>query len=250
MKHSLGTDGSADPNCTVLDKDSSVINAMTQLRTKWVYNGGVFEAKKMVTPTPVPPRWLRRNTDAFSQCAFETGRCKPGMEKWKFRIKTQPGGTMMKRLFAGLCALVLLSISLGAPVQAQTAAAGTRTAGPFSYDVSHEVTLLGTVSSVLTRPSPGMIMGSHLLLATPSGPVDASLAHFRLQGKGALSVAAGQQIEVTGVMKTIMERQVFLVRTVKVGSEVYTIRNEHGFPVSPQARERANGTTAQKGETL
>jgi hypothetical protein len=158
---------------------------------------------------------------------------------------------MMKHLFAGLCALVLLSlISLLTPVQAQTAAVGTRTAGPLSYDISQEVTINGTVSSVLTRPSPGMIMGSHLLLTTPSGPVDASLSHFGLQGKGALSVAAGQQIEVTGVMKTIMDKQVFLVRTVKVGGEVYTIRNEHGFPVSPQARERLSGKTAQKGETL
>ena len=156
----------------------------------------------------------------------------------------------MKRLFAGLFVLALLSISLLPQVQAQTATAGTRTAGPFSYDVSQEVTLNGTVSSVLTKPAPGMIMGSHLMLATPTGPVDASLANFGLRGKGALSVAAGQQIEVTGVMKTIMDKQVFLVRSVKVGGEVYTIRNEHGFPVSRQARERLSGKTAQKGETL
>jgi hypothetical protein len=51
-------------------------------------------------------------------------------------------------------------------------------------------------------------------------------------------------------MKTIMDKQVFLVRTVKVSGEVYTIRNEHGFPVSPQARQRLSGKTAQKGETL
>lgn len=157
----------------------------------------------------------------------------------------------MKCLCAGLCGLALLSlISLLPPLQAQTTAAAPRTAGPFSYDISQEVTLNGTVSSVLTKPAPGMIMGSHLLLATPSGPVDASLAHYRLQGSGALPVAAGQQIEVTGVMKTIMDKQVFLVRSLKVNGEVYTIRNEHGFPVSPQARQRTHATTAQKGETL
>ena len=154
---------------------------------------------------------------------------------------------MMKRLCAGLCVLALLSLlSLLPPVLAQTA---ERTAGPFGYDVSKEVTLGGTVSSVLMKPSPGMIMGSHLLLATPSGPVDASLGTFGLRGKGALSVATGQQVEVTGVMKTLKDKQVFLVRTVKVGGQVYMIRSEHGFPVSPQARERA-GKTAQKGESL
>lgn len=155
----------------------------------------------------------------------------------------------MKRLFAGLRALALLFlIPLLLPVQAQTAAVATGTAGPFSYDVTQEVTLSGTVSGVLTRPSQGMIMGSHLLLATPSGPVDASLGMFGLRGKGAVSVAAGQQIEVTGVMKTLKNKEVFLVRTVKAGGQVYTIRNEHGFPVSPQARERASRKTA--GEAL
>ena len=93
-------------------------------------------------------------------------------------------------------------------------------------------------------------MGSHLLLTTPSGPMDASLGTFGLRGKGALSAATGQQVEVSGVMKTVKDKQVFLARTVKVGGQVYTIRNEHGFPVSPQARERANGKTAQKGESL
>jgi hypothetical protein len=157
----------------------------------------------------------------------------------------------MKRLFAGLCALVLLSLLLPLPpAQAQTAAAATRPAGPFTYDVTKEVTLLATVSSVLTKPSPGMIMGAHLLLATSSGPVDASLGTFGLRGKGAPSVATGEQIEVTGVMKTLKNHQVFLARTVRVGGQVYTVRNKHGFSVSPQARERAGRKTAEKGGTL
>ena len=152
----------------------------------------------------------------------------------------------MKRLFAGLCALALLSlISLLPLAQAQTAAIETRTAGPFNYDIAKEVTLNGMVSSVLTKPTAGMIMGSHLLLATPSGPVDASLGRFGLEGKGAVKVAPGQQIEITGVMKTLNDKQVLLTRTVKVGGQVYTIRNEHGVPLSPQARERA-----QNGEGL
>lgn len=156
----------------------------------------------------------------------------------------------MKRLLAGLCALALLSmISLLPPVQAQTAA-GTRTAGPLSYDISEEVTLHGTVSSVLAKPAAGMVMGAHLLLATPLGPVDASLGRFALLGNGAVSVAHGQQIEVTGVMKTIRNQQVFLARTVKANGQVYTIRNERGVPLPPRARERASQNTAQKGESL
>jgi hypothetical protein len=156
----------------------------------------------------------------------------------------------MKRLFAGLPALVLLSqillslVSLLPPVQAQTAA---RPAGPLSYDVSEEQTLHGTVSSVVTKPATGMIGGSHLLLTTISGPVDASLGVFGLPGEDVASVAAGQQVELTGILKTILDKQVFLVRTVKLGGEVYTIRNEHGVILTPQARERASQKTAGEG---
>ncbi len=153
----------------------------------------------------------------------------------------------MKHPFAELYALSLLSlISLLPLAQAQTTTTvETRTTVPFSYDASEEVTLNGVVSSVLTKPCPGMIVGSHLLLATASGPVDASLGRFGLLGAGAVSVAAGQQIEVTGVMKMIKDKQVFMVRTVRVGGEVYPIRNEYGFPVSPQARQRASRKTAR-----
>jgi hypothetical protein len=147
----------------------------------------------------------------------------------------------MKRWFVGSFTLALLSLIASIPLaQTQTPTVATRTARPLSYDVAQEVTLNGTVSSVLRKPDAGMVMGSHLLLATPSGRVDASLGRFGLLGNDALPVAAGQELEVTGVMKTIKDRQVFLVRTVKAGGRVYAIRNEHGVPVSPPARERAN----------
>lgn len=149
----------------------------------------------------------------------------------------------MKPLSIGLCTvLALLLISFQRPIQAQTTRAQTT--------ADAEVTLTGTVQSVLVKGAPGMIVGSHLLLATPNGTVDASLGRFALQGEGAVSVAAGQQIEATGVMKRIKDKAVFLVRSMKVGGDVFTIRNKHGFPVSPQARKRANQKTGGNEESL
>jgi len=154
----------------------------------------------------------------------------------------------MKPLSNRLCAVVfLLLIPSLRPIQAQTAASA---AGPLSHNVAEEVTLTGTVSSVLTKAPPGMIVGAHLLLATPYGPVDASLGRFGLQGNGAVSITTGQQIEAAGVMKRIKDKSVFLVRSVKVDGEVYTIRNKHGFPVSPQARKRASAKTGGNEESL
>jgi len=114
------------------------------------------------------------------------------------------------------------------------------------YDASEEVTFSGTVSSVLDKPEPGMIWGSHLMVETPFGRLDASLGGFGLEDKDALSVTPGQQIELTGVMMTVRDKEVFVVRSVRANGKTYTMRNEHGIEVSPQARERA----AQKGVTL
>jgi hypothetical protein len=141
--------------------------------------------------------------------------------------------TIPTRTIPGLLTRLLFAI-LVIPLNAQS----TRDRSQY-YDVSQEVTLRGAVSGVLTKPASGMIMGSHLLLTTVSGPVDASLGRWGLQGKDALSVIAGQQVEVTGVMKTLKNQVVFVTRIVKVGDKVYRMRNEHGIPLSPQARERA-----------
>jgi hypothetical protein len=92
-------------------------------------------------------------------------------------------------------------------------------------------------------------MGSHLLLTTVSGPVDASLGRWGLLGRDALSVTPGQQVEVTGVMKTLKNKKVFVARIVKIGDKIYSMRNEHGIPLSPQARERAI-EMGQKGQSL
>jgi hypothetical protein len=149
------------------------------------------------------------------------------------------------RLVAGGLLAGLLFAIVTLPLTAQPA----REAHPF-YDITKEVTISGAVSSVLPRHSAGTIPGAHLLLATASGEVDASLGRWGLQGKGALSVRVGQQVELTGIMKMIREKQVFVARTVKVGSRVYTIRNQHGIAVSPQARGRIAHQTGQKAETL
>jgi len=156
----------------------------------------------------------------------------------------------MKQLSAGLCALaILLCISSLRPVQAQTTSGATRAVEPARYNPSEEVTITGVVSSVLTHAAPGMVVGSHLLLVTPAGPVDASLGRFGLRGNGALSAAAGRQVEAIGVIRTIKDKPVFLARTVKVGGEVCTIRNEHGVLMSPEARERAGLAAGTKGES-
>jgi hypothetical protein len=147
-------------------------------------------------------------------------------------------------LIAGLLSGLLVAI-LAVPLGAQPAPKTQ----PY-YDMAREVTLNGAVSAVVSK-------SSHLILKTTSGTVDADLGRWGFMGKGSLRVATGQQVAVTGVMKTYRDRQVFLARTVKVGSQVYTMRNQYGIPMSPQSRARAGqkprpftSRVAQKGESL
>lgn len=156
----------------------------------------------------------------------------------------------MKQLSTVVFILAIFLISSPLPVGAQTAPGAAKAAQTSGYQISEEVTLTGTVSSVLAKSAPGMMVGSHLLLETRSGPVDASLGRFGLMGNGAPSVAVGQEIEVRGNMKMIKDKPVFLVRTLKVGGEVYAVRNKHGFPVSPQARKRAGQSTGRGEASL
>jgi len=150
---------------------------------------------------------------------------------------------------AYLYALVVL-LSFAAHVDAQTRAAIVRPTGSPAYDLSREVTLSGTVSNVLAKPSPGMVWGAHLLLRTATGSVDASLGRFAFVGKGALVVKPGQQLAVTGVMASIHGQPVLLARIVQVGSQAYLLRSVHGIPLSPTARTRALAKGAPQGGQL
>lgn len=161
------------------------------------------------------------------------------------------------RVIAGLITCLLFAnaaISLnaqpvGSGAEFPAASAATKTEPHPFYDITKEVTLSGPVTGVVHGPSAGLIAGSHILLVTGSGTVDASLGKWGLQGKTAPAIANGEQVTVHGVMKTIRHKEIFFVRTLVVGGHTYTIRNQHGVPVSPQSRERA-AKSVRKGISL
>jgi hypothetical protein len=131
-----------------------------------------------------------------------------------------------------LSALVaLLAMSLTSTASGQTAARARAAAAPPRYDVAKEITIDATVVDVVTKAEPGMLAGAHAQLTTSSGAVDAHLGTYAMRGTSALRLAAGDQIRVVGVMRTIQGRPVLLVRTVQAGGVSCTIRNAHGIPL-------------------
>jgi hypothetical protein len=155
--------------------------------------------------------------------------------KWRF-------GVLLAVAFA-LCVSVL-------PLHAQTSDVSTKPVAHPWYDMSQEVRLSGTISVVEKTPARGTeaIIGSHLIMETSTGKVDASLGSYALKGKSPVSLSSGQQVQMLGVMKTIKGQQVFVARVLQVNGHQYTIRNEHGFASAAIAHGKTNSGT--KGGTL
>jgi hypothetical protein len=154
---------------------------------------------------------------------------------WRFRV---------------LPVLALAFCMSALPLPAQTSDVSTQTTAHPWYDIAKEVTLTGTVISVEKTPARGTatLIGSHLMIQTNVGPVDASLGSYALKGKGALSVSTGDSVRVNGVMKTVQGKQVFIARVVTTNGHAYVLRNEHGM-VYLHAGKGAT-TSATKGGTL
>jgi hypothetical protein len=163
--------------------------------------------------------------------------------------KSQWEETMSRKLQSlGFAALLGLTLNVGA-ARAQTAAGTTKSAIPSGYDVSKEVTLNATVLSVPSKTSHGSILGSGFMLQTAAGAIEGMLTYSALNGDGALSITAGEHVQVTGIMTTKNNTQVFVIRTIQLGGHTYTIRNERGFPLAHPALN-ASTSTASKGGQL
>jgi hypothetical protein len=146
----------------------------------------------------------------------------------------------MKKLLGGLGLLTLMAVSVfTGPSQAATATKRITVTPKHTYDVSKEVTLTGTISDVVKKPKAGMLLGTHLMLATSKGPVDAHIGTYAGRDKRLDTVKEGESIKAVGMMTKTKEGEVFIVRTVEMGSETLTVRNTNGFfvgPASPRAK--------------
>ena len=149
------------------------------------------------------------------------------------------------RKIAGLLGLLMaLAISLlSGPVYANESGAVKRTVMASKYDVAKEVTVEGTIQSLVRKPAPGAIMGAHLMVSTAQGNVDAHIGNYFVAGKYALPLPAGQSVKLGGMMTTFHHQNVLLVRTMDTGSGTIMVRSEHGFLIYPGARTLANASS-------
>ena len=100
------------------------------------------------------------------------------------------------------------------------------------YDSAHEVTINGTVKSVLAKHVAGSPAGMHLLVTGAQGTVDAHVGPF-IPKTIRQALHMGLPLEVVGSMTTVRGKQFLLVRQLIYGGQTITVRNSHGFLLAP-----------------
>ncbi len=154
----------------------------------------------------------------------------------------------MKKVWGGLGLMTLLAFSAVAAFGfSDNATTFKRAVVAPRYEASKEVTIEGTIQSVVKKPTTGLMLGEHLMLATSKGTVDAHVGGFVMAHPNLLPVSIGESLKVVGVMATINHREVFLVRTVEAGAKTTQIRDAHGFLIRPGAKQRVAQTSLKGG---
>src|SRR5262249_412775 len=100
------------------------------------------------------------------------------------------------------------------------------------YDVSREVSVQGMVVSFLVSSTKPPI-GPHVIVQTPSGPVDVHLGDARTLEASHLALAAGDSIRVIGENVAYGEGTQFFARIVQKGNQAVAVRSPRGFPLRP-----------------
>jgi len=151
----------------------------------------------------------------------------------------------MRNSLVRLCLLTVLFAALPAILPAANeSAVPKRVPRPPLYDATKEVTLEGTVESLITTPAPGKMLGGHLMVATATGSVDGQIGEFVLHGSHPFTATPGEKVKITGVMATIHGQQAFLVRTIETPEGTVEVRDAHGFFVFPGAHPPVSRTSS------
>jgi len=145
-------------------------------------------------------------------------------------------------LIAGLLSALILAIVV-LPLGAQPASE-TRTGngiGPV-YDAAHEITVNGTIRSVVTKHTKGSPAGMHLMVMGPEGVVDAHVGPFL--GKATReALQEGAAVRIVGAMTSQHGKSYLMARELTVGNRTIRVRSEHGllYPMPAAGHARSRG---------
>jgi hypothetical protein len=113
------------------------------------------------------------------------------------------------------------------------------------YDLTREVNVVGTISEVVKDSNVGPL-GTHLLIHTATGTVDAHVGSAEFLEWNHLSLASGDSVRVIGESFANGTNTVFLARIVQKGTTAVAVRSPHGMPLWRAGARAADGTSKGK----
>ena len=114
------------------------------------------------------------------------------------------------------------------------------------YDLSKEVKIEGTIQKIQTDEG-NLPLGTHVLIQTAQGVVDAHLGSGEPAKPSYLGIAEGQNVTLVGMMQTVAGNQILLTRLMTTPSHIFVLRNEHGIPVRGVPGHSPLAEKTQKG---
>lgn len=146
--------------------------------------------------------------------------------------------------------LVVTALCLGWLVSGAAMAQGIKPASKVNHWTgslapSQEITVEGTVQKIASKPPSGTPAGTHLLLSTDQGTLDASVGPY-LAKEVQQNLTSGQPVQIVGLARTSSTGHKYvLVRELVLSGEHISIRNQHGFLVRTKSR---NGSQSNRGQ--
>lgn len=137
-----------------------------------------------------------------------------------------------------------------APAKAQNAAQATAPASAktlvHAYNLADEVKIQGTIQEI-DLAAPTGPMGTHVLIQTAQGVVDAHLGYGPAAKPGYLGISVGQSVTVVGMMENAGGNNVLLARLLQTPTRIFILRNEHGIPIRAIPRSVSSAAKPQQG---
>ena len=130
-------------------------------------------------------------------------------------------------------------------VQAQTAPQAESSL----YQVGREVTLVGTVSSVVENSKTGPL-GTHVMVQAPSGLVDVHVGSAKYLQLNKLNLKTGDSVRILGENFMVGTDTVFYARIVQDGTAAIAVRSPKGMPLWKNGKRLAANSTANKEGAL
>jgi hypothetical protein len=113
------------------------------------------------------------------------------------------------------------------------------------YDLSKEVKITGTIQKIET--SGAVPIGTHVLVQTAQGTVDAHVGFGEAAKPSYLGIADGQSVTLVGMMENFDGNQILLARLLTTSNHIFVLRNEHGIPVRGIPHRGTSAAATQKG---